>query len=333
MNAGTRVGPAIVAIVGPTASGKSGLGLALAQTLGGEIVACDSTAVYRGFDIGTDKVPPSEQCGIPHHMVDIAEPARDYTAADYARDAMQVIRGIHGRGRLPVLVGGTGFYYRALARGLFPGPGRHDVIRGRLEALAARHGAGRLHRLLGHIDPPSAARIQPRDVMRVVRALEVYYQSGRTLTDHFADTRAPLDGWNIIAIAVRPPWEEIADRISRRVDLQFARGIEDEVRSLLAGGVPASARPFTGYVYRRVLELVRGERDRASARELIVRENRHYARRQLIWFRKEPNLVWIQRAGDREDSVHEAGRVIAARLDSLSHAGPPSETPTNGPDA
>jgi len=333
MNSGTPGDPAIVAILGPTASGKSGLGLALAQTLGGEIVACDSTAVYRGFDIGTDKVPPAEQCGIPHHMVDIAEPTCDYTAADYARDAMQVIRGIHGRGRLPILVGGTGFYYRALARGLFPGPGRHDKIRGRLEALAARRGASRLHRLLGHIDPPSAARIQPRDLMRVVRALEVYFQSGRTLTDHFADTCAPLEGWNIIGIALRPLWDEITDRISRRVDLQFARGIEDEVRALLASGVPASARPFTGYVYRRVLELVRGERDRASARELIVRENRQYARRQLIWFRKEPNLVWIQRAGEREDSVHEAGRVIAARLDPLSHARPPAETPTNGPDA
>jgi len=333
MNPGTPAGPSIVAILGPTASGKSALGLAIAQRLGGEIVACDSTAVYRGFDIGTDKVPPAEQFGIPHHMVDIAEPTCDYTAADYARDAMQVIRGIRERRRLPILVGGTGFYYRALARGLFPGPGRNDRVRGRLDALAARHGPGRLHRLLARIDPPSAARIQRRDVMRVVRALEVYFQSGRTLTDHFADTRAPLEGWNIIGVAVRPPWAEIVDRIARRVDLQFARGIEDEVRSLVARGVPASARPFTGYVYRRVLELVRGERDQASARELIVRENRHYARRQLIWFRKEPNLVWIQRAGERDDSLHEVERVIAARLGPLSHARPPAETPTNGPDA
>jgi tRNA dimethylallyltransferase len=333
MTAAPHVRPAIVAILGPTASGKSALALELARRLGGEVVACDSTAVYRGFDIGTDKVPTAEQCGIPHHMVDIAEPACEYTAADYARDAMQVIRAIRGRGRLPILVGGTGFYYRALARGLFPGPGRNDDVRGRLETLAAKRSAGRLHRLLGHIDPPSAARIQPRDQMRVVRALEVYFQSGRTLTDHFADTRAPLEGWNIIGIAVRPPWDEIADRISRRVDVQFARGIEDEVRGLLARGVPASARPFTGYVYRRILELVRGERDRASAHELIVRENRHYARRQLIWFRKEPNLVWIQRAGERDDSVQEARRVIAARLDPLSHGPPNAETPTNGPDA
>jgi tRNA dimethylallyltransferase len=323
---------AVVAILGPTASGKSALGIALAERLGGEIVACDSTAVYRGFDIGTDKVPIAEQRGIPHHCVDIVEPDCDYTAADYARDAMAEIRAIHARGRLPILVGGTGFYYRALARGIFAGPGRDDRVRGRLEAMAARHGPERLHRLLARIDPPSGARIQPRDLMRVVRALEVYFQSGRTLTDHFADTRAPLEGWTIAAIAVRPPWDEIASRISERVNLQFARGIEGEVRALLARGVPPGARPFTGYVYRHVLELVRGERDEASARELIVRENRQYARRQLIWFRKEPNLVWIQRAGDRADTIREAERLITARLEGLVHGHPPGEHPTHVPE-
>jgi tRNA dimethylallyltransferase len=214
----------IVAILGPTASGKSALGIALAQQFGGEIVACDSTAVYRGFDIGTDKVPADEQGGIPHHCVDLVEPEADYTAADYARDAMAAIEAIRSRGRLPILVGGTGFYYRALARGLFPGPGRDDRVRGRLAALAARRGPERLHRLLGRIDPPSAARILPRDEMRIVRALEVYFQSGRTLTAHFAETRAPLSGWTIVAIGVRPAWEEIVARITRRVDAQFARG-------------------------------------------------------------------------------------------------------------
>ena len=326
-------GPCVVAILGPTAGGKSALGLALAQRFDGEIVGCDSTAVYRGFDIGTDKVPSAEQCGIPHHCVDIVDPAAAYTAADYARDAMAAITSIRDRGRLPILVGGTGFYYRALARGIFPGPGRDLRLRGRLEAMAARRGPERLHRLLARIDPPSAARIQPRDLMRVVRALEVYYQSGRTLTDHFADTRAPLAGWTIAGIVVRPSWEEIEDRIARRVDAQFARGIEDEVRSLLARGVPPTARPFTGYVYRHVLELVRGERDLASARDVIIRENRHYARRQLIWFRKEPNLVWIQRAGERAEAVAEAGRLISARFGLPSAAHPPGETPTNVPDS
>jgi tRNA dimethylallyltransferase len=195
--------------------------------------------------------------------------------------------------------------------------------------MAARRGPERLHRLLGRIDPPSAARIQPRDQMRIVRALEVYCQSGRTLTDHFADTRAPLAGWTIAGIVLRPPWEEIVSRITRRVDAQFARGIEEEVRALIAQGVPPGARPFTGYVYRRVLEVVRGERDRASARDLIITENRHYARRQLIWFRKEPNLVWIQRAGEDEETRLEAERLIGARLGPVSDAHPRGEHPTH----
>jgi len=325
--------PAVVAILGPTASGKSALGLALARRFDGEIVACDSTAVYRGFDIGTDKVPVEEQGGIPHHCVDSVGPAADYTAADYARDAMAAIRSIHARGRLPILVGGTGLYYRALARGIFPGPGRDDRVRGRLDAMAARRGPERLHRLLGRIDPPSASRIQARDRIRIVRALEVYFQSGRTLTDHFADTRAPLEGWTIIGFVVHPPWEEIVGRIARRVDAQFARGIEDEVRALLAQGVPQGARPFTGYVYRHVLEVVRGERDRASARELIVTENRHYARRQLIWFRKEPNLVWIRRAGEDDAARLEAERVIDARLGPVPRAHPRWEHPTHATDS
>jgi len=333
MSAAGTPPPAVVAVLGPTASGKSALGLALARRFDGEIVACDSTAVYRGFDIGTDKVPGGEQAGIPHHCVDIVDPSADYTAADYARDAMAAIMAIRARGRLPILVGGTGFYYRALVRGLFPGAGRDDRVRGRLDAMAARRGPERLHRLLGRIDPASAARIQPRDRMRIVRALEVYFQSGRTLTEHFADTRAPLAGWTIVGIAVRPPWEEIVARVTRRVDLQFARGIEDEVRALLAQGVPPTARPFTGYVYRRVLELVRGERDRASARELIITDNRHYARRQLIWFRKEPNLVWIQRAGEHAATRLEAERLVANRIGSGVAPPPRGEHPTHATDS
>ena len=302
-----------VAVLGPTASGKSALAIHLARRFGGEIVACDSTAVYRGFDIGTDKVAPADQQGIPHHLVDVVDAAAEYTAADYARDAMAAIAAIHARGRLPILAGGTGFYYRALVRGLFPGPGRNPAVRGRLDALVARRGAARLHRLLARIDPPASARIQVNDTMRVVRALEVYFVSGRSLTAHFADTRAPLAGWDVIAIGVRPTWDEIGSRIAQRVDAQFARGIVDEVRALRLAGVPDTARPFAGYVYKRVLEIVRGERDEASARELIVRENRHYARRQLIWFRKEPNLVWIQRAGERDESARDAERIIAER--------------------
>ncbi len=321
----------VVAILGPTASGKSALGLALARRFGGEIISCDSTAVYKGFAIGTDKVPLAEQQGVGHHLVDVVDPDCEYTAADYARDAMRAIVDIRRRGRLPILVGGTGFYYRALVRGLFPGPARDPAIRRRLERIAERRGVERLHRWLARVDPPSATRIQSRDLVRMVRALEVYVKTGRPLTQHFAETRAPLEGWSVIGLAVAPPWSETTDRIARRVEIQFARGIVDEVRQALEGGVPATSRPFTGYVYRRVLEHVRGERDEAATRELIVRENRHYARRQLIWFRKEPNLVWIHRAGERDDTIEEAGRVIGARLGSISASGPFAENATHGP--
>jgi tRNA dimethylallyltransferase len=323
---------ALVAILGPTASGKSALGLALAHRFDGEIVNCDSTAVYRGFEIGTDKVPPAEQEGIPHHVVDVVEPSVEYSAADFARDAMRAIVDISARGKLPILVGGTGFYYRALVRGLFPGPARDPALRARLERVAETRGVERLHRWLARIDPPAAARIQPRDRVRLIRAIEVYLKTGRTLTAHFELTRAPLEGWRVFGLAVAPSWPEITARIARRVDRQFERGIVAEVRQALENGVPATARPFSGYVYRRVLEHVRGERDDASAREWIVIENRHYARRQLIWFRKEPNLVWIHRAGERDETIDEAGRAIDAWLRSLSASGQLPETLTHGPE-
>ncbi len=304
----------VVAVLGPTAGGKSALGIALAERFGGEVVACDSTAVYRGFDIGTDKVSPADQRGIPHHLVDVVGPDADYTAADYARDAMGAIEKIASRGRLPILVGGTGFYYRALVRGLFPGAGKDVALRGRLDAMTARFGAERMHRLLGRIDPPSAARIQVRDVMRTVRALEVYYQTGRTLTAHFAETRAPLEGWTVIAFGLRPSWDLVSERIAARVDQQFERGIVDEVRHLLAAGVPETARPFSGYVYRRVLEHIRGARNEPDTRALIVQENRQYARRQLIWFRKEPNLKWIPNLGDTNVTIDDAVQTVSERL-------------------
>src|SRR5512143_3344868 len=168
------VRPRLIAILGPTATGKSALAIALAQRYGGEVVACDSTAVYRGFDIGTDKVAADDQQGIPHHMVDVADPLEEYSAARYAREAERVIRDITARRRLPILVGGTGFYYRALTRGLFPGPGRDARTRERLARIAEKRGPERLHRWLTRVDPESGLRIQPRDLKRIVRALEVY---------------------------------------------------------------------------------------------------------------------------------------------------------------
>ena len=290
--------PFVVAILGPTATGKSALALAVAGRYGGEIINCDSTAVYRGFDIGTDKIAPADRRGIPHHLIDIVDPTDEYTAAQYARDAAAIIRDVHARGRLPVLAGGTGFYFRALTRGLFPGPGRNAALRQRLESIAERRGVAFLHRLLRKVDPESARRIQPRDLKRLVRALEVFYLTGRPLTAHFADTASPIADLDVLAVGLRLPAALIAERVTRRVDDQFARGLLDEIRTMLARGIPETARPFGGLVYRQALEHLHGVRDEDSTRALIVQENRRYARRQLIWFRKEPNLSWFDGPGE-----------------------------------
>ena len=305
--------PRLVAIVGPTATGKSALGISVAKRFDGEVVACDSTAVYRGFDIGTDKVSADEQQGIRHHMVDVADPTEEYSAARYAREAAAVIRDINARGKLPILVGGTGLYYRALTRGFFPGPPRQPDLRARLERIADKKGSVRLHELLARVDAGSATRIQPRDRKRLIRALEVYLVTGRPLTDHFTDTQSPLPDYEVTAFALQIPGEMTAERVARRVEAQFAQGILDEVRGLLARGVPPDAHPFTGLVYRQVMEHFAGVRDEPATRELIVRENRKYSRRQLIWFRKEPNLQWIHAAGERADTQD----AVAARLASL----------------
>jgi tRNA dimethylallyltransferase len=304
--------PPLVAILGPTATGKSALGIALAVRFDGEIVSCDSTAVYRGFDIGTDKVPPAARRGIPHHMIDVADPLEEYSAARYSREAAAVIRDITARGRLPILVGGTGLYYRSLTRGFFPGPSRDTGLRARLERIADRKGPARLHVLLSRVDPASAVRIQPPDRKRLIRALEVYLLTGRPLTAHFADTQSPLPDYQVIPFALRIPPEATAARVAARVDAQFEQGLLDEMRALIAAGIPETALPFTGLVYRQALDHLRGRRDESSTRELIVRENRKYARRQLIWFRKEPNLLWFHAAGEREETQEEIARTLGA---------------------
>jgi tRNA dimethylallyltransferase len=305
--------PFVVAILGPTATGKSALALSLAVRYGGEIINCDSTAVYRGFDIGTDKLSIAERRGIPHHLIDIVEPTAEYTAAQYARDAAAVIRDIHARGRLPILAGGTGFYYRALTRGLFPGPGRDEATRARLESIAARRGVGFLHRMLRRVDRESAARIQPRDRKRMIRALEVFFLTGRPLTAHFVDTASPIADVDVVPIGVRLPAAQISERVTRRVDAQFAGGLLDEIRTLLVRGIPETARPFGGLVYRQALEHLHGLRDEPSTRALIAQENRRYARRQLIWFRKEPNLVWLDGPGEARTTIAAAIRLLHER--------------------
>ena len=311
--------PVAVAILGATATGKSALALAVAERFGGEIINCDSTAVYRGFDIGTDKIAVADRRSIPHHLIDIADPTDDYTAAQYASDAAEAIRDIHRRGRLPILAGGTGFYFRALTRGLFPGPGRDTDLRGRLESIAARRDVTFLHRMLAKVDPESAFRIQPRDLKRLVRALEVFFLTGRPLTAHFAQTASPIPDVEVVAIGLRLPAADISSRVTRRVDEQFDRGLLDEIRTLLARGIPENARPFGGLVYRQAMEHLKGLRDEASTRALIAQENRRYARRQLIWFRKEPNLSWFDGPGESAAAIAGVQHLIAERLQEREH--------------
>jgi tRNA dimethylallyltransferase len=207
-------------------------------------------------------------------------------------------------------VGGTGFYFRALTRGLFPGPGRDDALRGRLESIAARRGVGFVHRMLARVDQESGRRIQPRDLKRLVRALEVFFLTGRPLTAHFADTVSPIPDVEVLAIGLRLPAAAISERVTRRVDEQFGRGLLDEIRTLLARGIPETARPFGGLVYRQALEHLRGARDEASTRALIAQENRRYARRQLIWFRKEPNLSWFDGPGESAATIAAVTRLV-----------------------
>ena len=304
--------PRVVAIVGPTATGKSALAIALAHRFNGEIVSCDSTAVYRRFDIGTDKVPWAARQGVPHHLIDVADPTEEFSAARYARDASAVIRAITARGHLPIVVGGTGLYYRALTRGFFPGPARDPATRSRLERIADRKGVERLHALVRRVDPGSAERIHARDRKRLVRALEVFVLTRRPLTAHFAETQAPLPDYEVVAFALQIPPELTAARVAARVDAQFDQGLLEEIRGILASGIPETAHPFTGLVYRQALEYLHGVRDERATRELITRENRKYSRRQLIWFRKEPNLQWIHAAGEIESTREEVARILAA---------------------
>jgi tRNA dimethylallyltransferase len=306
--------PTLVAVLGPTASGKSALAIALAERCDGEIISCDSTAVYRRFDIGTDKVPSAERRGIPHHLIDVADPGEEYTAARFGREAAAASRDILARGRLPILAGGTGFYFRALTRGLFPGPGRDERLRARLGAIAGRRGVEFLHRMVARVDPPSARRIHSRDLVRLVRALEVFFLTGIPLTAHFAATVSPLPDVRTIGLYLDVPAPVLNERIARRVDEQFRRGLIAEARALLDAGVPDTARGFGSLGYRQALEHLRGQCDEAGARESIVRETRQYARRQLIWFRKEPNLDKVPGPGDLPSAFEAASRILVRRL-------------------
>jgi tRNA dimethylallyltransferase len=285
--------PVLVIVLGPTAVGKSRVAVDLALRFGGEIIGGDSIQVYRGFDIGTAKPGPADRRGVPHHLIDIVGPEVQYTAADFVRDALEAARGIAARGRLPIVAGGTGLYLKALADGLFPGPGRDPAVRAALEAEAREKGLEALFRRLEAIDPEYARKIRGRDRVRIVRALEVHAATGRPISEHFRETRSPVTGRTVLRLGLRLEREALCRRIEDRVERMFARGLVDEVRGLLERGVPESAPPFRALGYSHVLRLLRGEIGREEAVALTKIETRQYAKRQMTWFRKMAGVVWF----------------------------------------
>jgi tRNA dimethylallyltransferase len=300
-------------ILGPTGSGKSDLSLCIARAAGAEIVNCDSLQVYRGFDVGTAKVPPADRQDIAHHLIDIVEPAELFTAGDYARAAETAVREITARGRRAILVGGTGFYLRGLLEGLSPGPARDDTLRARLHTREMKR-PGSIHRILARLDPSSAARIHPNDKNKSMRALEVRLLEGTPLSSMFERGRTALEGFHPIKIGLDPPRDLLYAKLNERAGKMFTEGLIDEARRLLLAGVPPEAKPFESLGYKQALQLLQGRITMEQAIESTQQETRRYAKRQRTWFRKEPGVHWI--AGFGGDP-----RVQAEALATLRSAG------------
>jgi len=287
----------LLVILGPTCSGKSSLALEVARRLGGEIINCDSLQLYRGMDIGTAKTPPEERAGVPHHLFDILEPWEVFSAGAYARAARTVLGGVCARGRVPILAGGTGFYLKALLEGLAEAPARDEALRARLLARERRR-PGSLHRILRRLDPRTAASIHPNDVQKTVRALEICLESRRPASEVFATGRRPLEGYRTLKLGLRPPREALVQRIHERTRRMFERGLIEEVRGLLARGVPATAKAFESIGYKEALACVEGRLEPEAAVEMAAVATRQYAKRQMTWFRRDAGVVWFEGFGD-----------------------------------
>jgi tRNA dimethylallyltransferase len=288
----------LVAIVGPTASGKSALGVWLALQLGGEVVACDSTQLYRGFDIGTAKPAVDERQGVAHHLVDVLDGKEEATAGGYRERALEVLRELRSREKLPIFTVGTGLYLRALLEGLADVPQRCESLRERLRESAAQHGAGYLHKILQRLDPESAGKIAAADTQKLIRAVEVCLLAKRPLSELHRDGREPLQGWRVIKIGLEPEREALYERIHARTEAMLARGWLDEVRHLVESGLPEDAKPFDFIGYRELRAVLRGEMKLDEARTPIEQATRRYAKRQLTWFRREQDVQWLPGFGD-----------------------------------
>jgi tRNA dimethylallyltransferase len=299
--------PLLIAIGGPTGSGKTALSLALAERFQGEIVSCDSVAVFRGMEVGTAKPTPEERDRVRHHLIDILPPDRLCTAGDYSRLARQEIAA---RGRLPIVAGGTGLYLRALLEGLFPGPRRSEEMRGRLRGSAERHGGGWLHRVLKRLDPAAAKSIHANDQPKLIRAIEVCLAARLPLTEAWQAGREPLRGFRILRFGLDPPRPLLYQRLDARARAMFAAGLIEETRGLIRkyGETP---RPFDSLGYRQACAVLRGEMSEREAIAATAKGHRNYAKRQLTWFRREPETHWLPGFGDQPAIVEEAAKLVA----------------------
>lgn len=308
----------VLAILGPTATGKSELAVALAERLGGEVVSADAFAVYRGFDVGTAKPGADLLARAPHHLVNAREPVEAWSAGEFAAEARRLCEDILARGRLPILAGGTGFYVRAFFGGLFEGPRRDEALRAVLETVAARRGALHLKRMVSVLDPEAAARLADADASRAIRLLEIVFRSGRRPSRLFREK--PGAGWTrpAVKLLLTLPRADLHDRISERFRTRFATALPQEVHGLLAAGVPLTAPAFSAIGYRDTAALLGGVISEAEWKERILRDTRRYAKRQETWFRREPGLVPV--SATRADLVDFAERLARPHLFSLSRS-------------
>lgn len=304
--------PLLVAVVGPTGSGKTALSLALAERFGGEIVNCDSLAIYREFNIGTAK-PSAEECArAPHHLLDFVDPDLYMTAGEYARRAREVLDDIRQRGRMPIVVGGTGLYLRALLEGLFPGPERSSELRERLRAREQQRGASWLHRILKRLDPQAAINIHPNDTPKVIRAIEVCLASREPMSELWKKGRDPLLGFRILRLGLNPDRNALYTRINERARRMFDNGLVEETRRLMGKFPGAWALSSLGY--KQAAQYLRGEIDLKLAIWAAQQAHRNYAKRQLTWFRREPDVHWIKGFGDESQAQQQALAIVASHL-------------------
>jgi tRNA dimethylallyltransferase len=304
--------PRLAVILGPTASGKSALGISLAKKLDAEVLVCDSTQVYRHFDIGTAKVPPAERHGIPHHLVDLVEPSDVFTAGDYRRLAVAVLDDLARRRKLPILTAGTGLYLRALLEGLADAPARSEELRGRLRKSVSVRGPQHLHRMLNRLDPQAAANISARDTQKVIRALEIRLLAGKPVAEVHSGGRSSLEGYRVTKIGLLPPRPALYEKIHARVLAMISAGWLDEVRRLIAQGVRSDAKPFQFIGYAELRERLEGRISLDDAVDQIQRATRRFAKRQITWFRKEPGVTWLSSFGDDPATLRTSLELISA---------------------